>query len=94
MIARSIAERVRLQMRESADNVQVILHRLERLENRRQIESGSDFLRLPLLLDHAIRYIDEAEPRNRLAGGRQRRHHRIEKGQSHADTCASQERSS
>ena len=94
MIARSIAERVRLQMREAADNVQITLHRLERLENRRQLESCSDLLRLPLLLDHTIRYIDEAKPRNRLAGGRQRGHHRIEKRQSHADTCATQERSS
>ena len=63
MIAGAVAERVGLQVREPADDVDVALQRFERLQGRRQLEVAPGRRRDPLILDDAVGDIDEAEAR-------------------------------
>ena len=48
-------------MTESADDVQAVAERLERLEDRRELEAGALGGGRPLVHDRAVRHVDEAE---------------------------------
>ena len=49
---------------EAADDVQLVAERLERLEDRRELEAGALGGRRPLVHDGAVRDVDEAEARH------------------------------
>ena len=79
---------VDLRARQIADDDQRIAIRLERLEDRRELEVGARGRRRPLVHDHAVRDVDEPDallrtlPRGATAV--QRRHHRVEQRQRDA----------
>ena len=79
---------------EAADDGQLLLERLERLEDRRQLEVRALGRRRPLLHDRAVREVDEAHARLRRRGGlRQRgarRNHRVQQRQADRDARAAQ----
>jgi len=70
----------------------VIAQRLERLQDERKVGVLTDDLRLPLVLQRAVREVDEAEPRGRRGGrlGERRagRDHRVEERQRDRRTGA------
>ncbi len=84
-------------MAKSAHDVQAIAERLERLEDRRELESGALGRRRPLVHDGAVRDVDESEARERLGRGlcqqRPGRNHRVEQRQRQTHPDALQERS-
>ena len=93
MIAGAVAEGIGLQVREAAEDVDLVAQARERLQRRRQLESGARRRRRPQVLDDAVGDVDEAEARRRLAGARrERRHHRVEKRQRDRRAHAPQER--
>jgi hypothetical protein len=81
---------------EAADDRQLTLERLERLEDRRQLEGGALAGRRPLLHDRAVRQVQEPHARLRRGGclreQRARRHHRVEERQADGDADTPQER--
>ena len=82
MIAGAVAEGVGLQMRQAAEDVDLVAHAGERLQHRRQLEAGAGRRRRPLVLDDAVGDVDEAEARRGLERARrERRHHRVEERQ-------------
>ena len=91
MIARSVAKGVGLEMREAAEDVHVVPHRGQGVENRRQIEVGAYRGRNPLVLDHTIGDVDETQTRRWPAGSGKRRNHGIEQWQRQRCAGASQE---
>jgi hypothetical protein len=95
MIAVSIAEVVGLPMRQSAQDRDVIAHRSQRAEDRRQFEIPPGRLRHPHRLNRAVRNIDESQSYRGLDRPRgQRRHHGVEKRQRHRCAYAAQKRPS
>ena len=98
MVAVAVAERVGLPVRQTAQHQQPIAERRERAENRREVEPGARRGRHPLLLNHTVRDVDEAEPARRAGGGlRQRRrgrNHGVEQRQGHRGAQPAQERPS
>ena len=77
-----------------------VLERLERLQDRRELEAVPGFLREELVDDGSVGDVDraEAQARHRARGlqpreRRQRRHHRVEKRQRNGGAHAAQERS-
>ena len=80
---------------EPADDRQLLLERLEGLEDRRQLEARALGGRRPVLHDRAVREIHEAHARLRRRGGagqhRPRRNHRVEERQSDGHTRAAKE---
>jgi hypothetical protein len=75
---------------------QRILERLERFEDRRELNIASDRFRRPVAWTFAKRHKNRAEAALRVRGGsgrcRQGRHHRFEQRQRQRDADASQER--
>ena len=80
---------------EAADNVDLVVERLERLQDLGQLEPGAGRLRRPLVHDGAVRDVDRAEAGAGLGGrlrpGGRRRHHRVEERQRQRDAGAAQE---
>ena len=84
-----------MRARKIADDDQRVLERLERLENRRQLEALAGRLRRPLVDNRAVGYEDRAEAPCRHGGGRvERRQHRFKKRQRDRRANAAQKRSS
>jgi hypothetical protein len=79
MIAGAVSEGIRLQMGQAAEHIDLIPHRRKRLQDRREFELRADGGGIPLILNHAVRNVDEAETGRSFGGprGRQRRDHRI-----------------
>ena len=93
MVAVAVAERIGLPMRQPAEHEQLIAHRRERAQNRRQLEAGAHCFGNERVLDDAVRRaVDEADPPRRgdLRGGGQRRHHRIQQGERQRGAHAAQ----
>jgi hypothetical protein len=99
---RPIVKRVRLVLRETADDDEPIPEWRQRTENRRQLERPTLACRGPVVdagevPRDAVRHVDEAEApdrircslRHRHAGG----HHRVEQRQREGRADAPQERS-
>ena len=61
VVAVAIAERLGLLLREVAEHEDLVANRRERSERRRQLESRADGRRHPLILDDAVRHVDEPE---------------------------------
>ena len=67
---------------ETADHGQVLTQRLEGLQDKWKVEITADLLRLPFILEGAMRKVDEAQPGRGSGGGlgqrRTCRNHRIQ----------------
>jgi hypothetical protein len=84
-------------MRRVADDVDLVVERLQRLQDVGDLEAGAGRGGLPFVHDHAVRKVDarQARPRRRGAGLRQRRRrrdHRFEQRQGNRDAHSVQER--
>ena len=81
---------------QAGDDRHVLLVRLERLQDLRQLESRARFLRLPARLHRAMREVDEADARLRCRGRvgerRGRGNHRIQQRQGDGDARPAQHR--
>ncbi len=85
---------VALEGGEIGDHRHLVPDRLQRLEDRRQVELRSGGGRPPFVHHHAIGDVEPAEADRRFAApapGRIGRHHRIEEGQRDAGADAAQE---
>ena len=79
---------------QAGQHQQLIAKRLERLQDRRELEAGAFGCRRPLLHHHAVRHVDDAEPPDRLrgvVGGGKRRHHAVEQRQRQRGAEAAQD---
>jgi hypothetical protein len=65
VIARAVAERIGLQMGQSAQDVDVLAQRLQRLQDGRELETLAGGGGVPLFLNDAVRNVDKAEARRR-----------------------------
>jgi hypothetical protein len=74
---------------------QLVAERLERLEDRRILESAPLGGRRPLFHHHAVRHVDDPKALDRFGGGfgggDHRRHHAIEKRQRQTSTETTQD---
>ena len=79
---------------EIADHDQRIAERLERLQDRRELEVGARLAGRPLLHDGAVGHVDGAKSRRRRrgCGRREGRNHRFERRQRHDGAHPAQER--
>ena len=72
MIAGAIAEGIRLQVGEARQHIDLIPQRREWLQNGGELEFWANGCGVPLILDDAVRNIDETEPRRPGSGGGER----------------------
>src|SRR5215471_10669153 len=86
MISAAIAERFGLIAIKPCDHHDFVAERLQRLQNGRKLEFRSITLWEPLVVNNSVGMIDNPESphwfRRRVLSGAQRRHHRIQQGQS------------
>jgi len=77
MVSRAIAQCAAVDLSQAGEHHHVFPERLERLHRRRDLEVRAYRLRYPLVLNHADRMVDKAEPDDgfRGAGNGQRRDH-------------------
>ena len=96
MVPVAVSKRVGLSVRETAQHEQAVLDRRQRAQNRRQLEPGARGRRHPLLLDDAVRHVDESESGggggSGLGQGGRRRHHRVEQRQRDGRAQPAEER--
>ena len=78
MIAAAVALGVRLQMRQAGENIELALQFFQRLQIRRELESGANFGGLPLVEDDSVRNVNESQPRSCRRLRRESRNHRIQ----------------
>jgi len=90
MISSAIAEGIGLQMSKIAENVDLALERLQRLQDRRQVEGGARGRWRPLFLNHAVGDVDETETWRSRRGCGQRRRHGIQERKRQCGARASQ----
>ena len=69
VVIRRRAAAVGIGVPQIADDVDLVVERLERLQDRRELEAGALGCRRPLRHDRAVREVDRAEPRPRLRRG-------------------------
>ena len=90
VIARAIQQRAPGIVRQVAEHEDVVLERLQRLEDARQFGKLALVVRVPVAHDDAVGHVDERHADGRFAGARRRKggHHGIQKrkgdGGSHA----------
>ena len=81
---------------QTGDHVEPITKRLERLEDRLEVEPDTVRRRRPGVDHHTVRHVDDAEPLDRPRGGaaqgRQGGHHPIEQRQRHRRPQTAQDR--
>ena len=65
MVSRAVTLAVGLAVRQARQNVDMLLHRFERSENRRQVVPGSHDRGFPLVQDHAVGDVYESQPGRR-----------------------------
>jgi hypothetical protein len=93
MVAGAVAERVGLQVRQAAEDGDLVLHAGKGLEDGRQVEAGANGGGHPLILDDAVGDVHEAEAwRGLQALGGHSRHHRVQERQRHGGPHGLQER--
>src|SRR5262245_47748674 len=92
VVARAVAERAPLNLRQPAEDQQAFAERLQRLHRRRELEVSAYALRRPLVHDDPVGNIDEAETRGGLRAGRERGRHRVEQRQSYRHAHPAQKR--
>ncbi len=94
MIATAVTERLCLVTGEIRDDDQLIAERFEWRQRAREHELTPHTFGQPVLVDDAVRMIDNAEapdrPRRRLHLSGERRHHRVEERQRHRRADAAQ----
>src|SRR6516164_5187959 len=101
MVARTVAERSPVHLRQPAEHIEVVTERLERLHRRTELEVRAGRFRRPhertwaLIAgsDDTVRRVDVAEADWRLRlERRERRRHRVEQRQRNGRAHAAQER--
>ena len=85
-----------LVLRQTGQDQQAVSERLQRLEDRRELEGRAVQRRGPLVDDHAVRDVHHPEALDRSRGSaaqrRQRRHHSVEQRQRHGRPDTAQHR--
>ena len=96
MISGTVAEGVGLGVGQTGEHVDGITHVGKGLERGAEFEIRACGCGIPVLLNHAVCHIDEAEARRSFSGGGKRRDHGVEHGERNRGTeapekCAARE---
>jgi hypothetical protein len=88
MVSAAIAEGFRLIAIQACEDDHLVPERLERRENRRELEIGAHALWQPLVVNNSVWMIDDPDSLDRfrrsVLGGGQCRHHCIQQRQSYS----------